>query len=170
MRAQPGGRAQVRRDVRGWGQQSPLGKGREAPPQRDWYCSAALGAFSPWFSGYAEPKRHVLQIENDSTVITFVIVIVIIPIPLGVPAVVIFTPPTMAVVPAMLTGFAQFVTPVVCLLALVAMMFDCFVQVVVGFGNAALAIVVGGAQTRQIRKHEKGSQRGRGSERPSPKE
>lgn len=61
-------------------------------------------------------------------------------------------------------------TPVVCLLALVAMMFDCFVQAVVGFGNAALAIVVIGAQTRQIRKHEKGSQRGRGSERPSPKE
>jgi hypothetical protein len=38
-------------------------------------------------------------------VITFVVVIVIIPIPLGVPAVVIFTPPTMGVVPAMLAGF-----------------------------------------------------------------
>jgi hypothetical protein len=59
---------------------------------------------------------------------------------------------------------------VVCLLALVAMMFDGFVQLVVGLGNAALAIVVVGAQTRQARKHEKGSQGGRGKERRPPKE
>src|SRR4029077_6522770 len=90
----------------GMGRAETAGERSRSAPHRDWYCSTALGALSPWLSDYADAKRRVLQIENESTVITFVVVVVIIPIPLGVPAVVIFTPPTMAVVPAMLAGFA----------------------------------------------------------------
>jgi len=88
------------------GRAETAGERSRSAPQRDWYCSTALGALSPWLSDYAEAKRRVLQIEKESTVITFVVVVVIIPIPLSVPAVAIFTPPTMAVVPAMLAGFA----------------------------------------------------------------
>lgn len=106
MRAQLGGRAQVRRDVRRWGEQRRLEKGREALPSAIGIVLPRRGRSRPGYRTTLDLNDICFKSRTDSTVITFVVVIVIIPIPLRVPAVVIFTPPTMAVVPATLAGFA----------------------------------------------------------------
>lgn len=68
--------------------------------------------------------------------------IVVVPIPLGPPAMAIFIPPAVIRPPAPLALFAQFVTRIVGLRALVSIVFDGFVQPVVGPRNPALTIVV----------------------------
>jgi hypothetical protein len=78
------------------------------------------------------------------------IVIVVIPITVGMPAVAVFVPPTMSLVPAAFPRFAQFVPRMVRLPAVPAVIFDSFVQPVVRLGDAALAtiIVIGGCPRR----------------------
>ena len=74
---------------------------------------------------------------------TIVVVIVIIPVALIVPAPSILIPPATRVFPAVGAGFSEFVAPVVCLRALPAVLFNRFVQLMIRFGDALLAVVVG---------------------------
>jgi hypothetical protein len=75
--------------------------------------------------------------------------IVVIPIALGVPASFVFIPPAMVGAPAALTGFAEIVTRVFGLPALIAMMGNGLVELVICVDDAALAIVVIGADQRR---------------------
>jgi hypothetical protein len=70
------------------------------------------------------------------------IVIVVIPITFRVPAVAVFVPPTMALVPAVLPRFTQFEACTIRLLALPTVMLHGFVEFVVRLGDAALAAMV----------------------------
>jgi hypothetical protein len=90
-------------------------------------------------------------------VIAVVIMVVVIPIVIRTPAMLVFIPPSMIRVPAVLPGFVQHVAPMFRLLALIAVVLDGFVQLVIGFRNASLAIVIG-AQVRSACKYEKSSQ------------
>jgi hypothetical protein len=81
------------------------------------------------------PKNHIHELVA--------IVIVVIPIALRVPAVAVFVPPTMALVPAVFPRFTQLVARTIRLLALPTVMLHGFVQfVVLRLGDAALATVV----------------------------
>ena len=71
-----------------------------------------------------------------------VIVVVIIPIAIAMPAVAVFVPPTMPLVPASLPRFPQFVARTIRLLALPTVMLDGFVKFVVRLGDAAMAAMV----------------------------
>ncbi len=97
------------------------------------------------------------------------IMVVVIPIAIRMPATPVFVPPSMIGVPAALSLFVQLMAPVFGLLTLVAVMLDGFVQLVISFREASLAIVVIGAQPRRAGKHEKASQRNRSNHRLSEK-
>jgi hypothetical protein len=73
------------------------------------------------------------------------------------PATLVFIPPSMSGVPAVLPRFAEFMTPGFGLPAPVAIMINGCVQPVVRARDAALAIVVIGAQKRRSGEHQKGS-------------
>jgi hypothetical protein len=75
-------------------------------------------------------------------VVEIVVVIVIVPIAIGVPAVSIFIPPAVVVFIAVGAGFPEFVPPVFGLRALHAVVFDGFMKFVVCLGDALLTIVV----------------------------
>jgi hypothetical protein len=79
--------------------------------------------------------------------IAVMIMIVVIPIAVGAPAMTVFVPPTMTVVPAILARLAQLGASVFGLLAFASMMLDSFVKTMVSFRNAPLAIVFAGAQS-----------------------
>ena len=72
--------------------------------------------------------------------------IVVIPIAVGMPAVAVFVPPTVPLAPAAFARLVKFVTRMVRLPAVPAVIFDSFVQPMIRFGDAPLAtiIVVGG--------------------------
>jgi hypothetical protein len=70
------------------------------------------------------------------------IVVVIIPIAIGMPAVAVFVPPTMPLVPAVLAGLMQFTPCAICLSAIPTVMLHGFVQSVVRLGDTALATMV----------------------------
>ncbi len=74
---------------------------------------------------------------------TIVVVVVIVPVAIAVPTMAIFIPPTVAFTPAAFPGLVQFMTPVVCLAAVPAVMFDSLVEFVVGSIDAPLAIIIG---------------------------
>ena len=89
--------------------------------------------------------------------------IAIVPVAIGVPAVAIFIPPTMAFAPAALPRLTQFMTPVVGLPAVPSVALGSFVQLVVGPGDAALAIVtIGRQRAGSARESEQTSQGGCG--------
>jgi hypothetical protein len=69
-------------------------------------------------------------------------VIFVVPVPLRVPAMLIFVPPAMPAGPAALARLAQLMASMLRLLALVPVMFNGFMQTVIGAGNAMLTIVV----------------------------
>jgi len=75
-------------------------------------------------------------------VVAIVIVVMIIPITLGVPAVIVFVPPTVAVFPAVGASLCKFMAPVIRLGTLPAVFFDGLVKLVVRFANAPLTVVV----------------------------
>ena len=75
-------------------------------------------------------------------VVEIVVVIMIVPIAIGVPAVSIFIPPAVVVFIAVGAGFPEFVPPVFGLRALHAVVFDGFMKFVVCLGDALLTIVV----------------------------
>jgi len=74
------------------------------------------------------------------------IVVVIIPVAVAVPPMLVFVPPTMVAVPAPLSCFVQLLAPAIGLPARGAMMFDRFMQPVIGTRHSPLAIIVIGAQ------------------------
>ena len=69
------------------------------------------------------------------------VVVVFVPVAVGVPTMVVLVPPTMVGGIAFLTLLMHLVSPVVSLATVSAMMFDCFVKVVVYFCEAFLALV-----------------------------
>jgi hypothetical protein len=90
-------------------------------------------------------------------VVTVVIMVVLIPIAIRMPAMLVFIPPSMIGVPAVLTCFVQLVAPTFSLLTLIAVMLGRFVQLVIGPRDASLAVIIG-AQVRSACKHEKTGQ------------
>jgi hypothetical protein len=74
-------------------------------------------------------------------VIVLVFMIVIVPIAIGVPAMIVFVPPAMIHGIAVLALFVQLVSPVVGFAAVRAVMLDGLVELVVNFREALLAIV-----------------------------
>lgn len=90
--------------------------------------------------------------------VIIMVVVVIVPIVIRTPPMLVFIPPSVIRGPAALPLFMQDVTPFRCLLALVAVVLDGFVQIVVGFGDASLAVVVS-AQSWSACKYEKSGQR-----------
>ena len=75
-------------------------------------------------------------------VVEIVVVIVIVPITIGVPAVRILIPPAVVVFIAVRAGFREFVAPVFSLRALRSVMLDRFMKLVVRLTDALLTIVV----------------------------
>ena len=75
------------------------------------------------------------------------VVIVVIPVALGAPTVTVFIPPAMIAGVAILASFVQLMASVFGLAALASMMLDGFMEAMIRFGDAPLAIVIG-AQTR----------------------
>jgi len=87
-------------------------------------------------------------------VVEIVVVIVIVPITIGVPAVHIFIPPAVVVFIAVGAGFPEFVPPVFGFRALHAVVLDGFMKFVVCLGDALLTIFV---RADNRRGHEKES-------------
>jgi hypothetical protein len=92
-------------------------------------------------------------------VIAVMIVIVVVPIAVGVPSMPVFVPPPVRVRKAVLARFVQFMASVVRLLTLTPMMFDGFMKTMIGPGDAPLASIVIGAQTRCAGEEQKARQR-----------
>jgi hypothetical protein len=112
----------------------------------------------------APGQNHpIFRNEDDSVVIA--VVIVVIPIAFGVPAMLVFIPPSMDAVPAVLPRIAQFPTRALGLPALVAMPCHGLVQFVICACNAPLAIVFVGAQKGHCREHQKAGQHRRSEDR-----
>jgi len=74
------------------------------------------------------------------------IVVVVIPIAIGMPAVAVFVPPAMPLIPAAFPRFTQLVTSMFRLAAIPAVMFRGFVKLVVRLGDSSLTtmVVLGG--------------------------
>jgi hypothetical protein len=89
--------------------------------------------------GYAGRQFSVVIV-----MIVVVVVVMIVPIMIGVPAVSVFVPPAMTVVPTVGTCFGKLTACVICFWTLPAMVFDRFMNAMVGFGNAFLAIICRG--------------------------
>src|SRR5690348_12817499 len=98
------------------------------------------------------------------------VVIVVVPITIRVPAVAVFVPPPMVLVPATFACFAQFMAGMVGLSAVPAMMLDGLVQFVIGLVNAPLTTaVVISIGARRGRESEQANQRCGGEHRTSQK-
>jgi hypothetical protein len=98
------------------------------------------------------------------------IVVVVIPIAIGMPAVAVFVPPTMPLIPATFPRLAQFVPRTIRLLAVPTVVLDGFVNFVIRLGDAALtAGVVIGAGTRRSGKGQQANKRYSSEHRPSKK-
>jgi len=82
------------------------------------------------------------------------VVIVVVPVAIRVPAMGVFVPPAMAVIPAELTRCLKFVTPMVSLLAVPAVVFDGLVEFMVGMHGAFLAFIFAGGRARRTNKRE----------------
>ncbi|HEY1481890.1 MAG TPA: hypothetical protein VGF19_04120 [Candidatus Acidoferrum sp.] len=87
-------------------------------------------------------------------VITVAIVVVVIPVTIGVPAVIVFIPPTMAVLPAIFAGFVKFTTIFGGFGAIPAVVFYSLVKAVIDPSDAFLAIIVIGAENRSAKGEE----------------
>jgi hypothetical protein len=91
-----------------------------------WQTISEMGA-----AKFAGPENHIHELVA--------IVVVIIPIAIGMPAVAVFVPPTMPLVPAVLAGLMQFMPCAICLSTIPTVMLHGFVQSVVRLGDTALA-------------------------------
>jgi hypothetical protein len=70
-----------------------------------------------------------------------VIVVMVVPITIGVPAMAIFVPPAVFVFIAVRAGFREFVAPVFSLRALRSVMLDRFMKIVVRLADTLLTIL-----------------------------
>jgi hypothetical protein len=93
-------------------------------------------------------------------VVAIAVVVVIIPIAIGVPAVAILIPPAVIGIPAVLASFPQFMAGVLCLLTLPAVVFGGLVEPVIGLCEAVLALPFIGAQAWRSGEHQKAAQCG----------
>ena len=80
-------------------------------------------------------------------VVAIVIMVMIVPVALGVPAVFVRIPPSVTVVPAPLAGVMEFVAGAVGFRTVPSMMLSGFVKPVIGPVNALLAVVGQGARS-----------------------
>jgi len=87
--------------------------------------------------------------------VAVMVVIVVVPIVLGVPTMLVFIPPAMGAVPAIVTRFVQFVPSLISLFAFATVTLDGFMKTVIGPADAPLTIVVIGAQTRRAGEEQK---------------
>ena len=78
----------------------------------------------------------------DWLVVVVSIVIPIVPIALGMPALIVFVPPPVILTPAPFPSLVQLSTLVICLGAVAAVFLDCLVQFVFSVLDAALASFV----------------------------
>ena len=85
------------------------------------------------------------------------IMIVVIPIAVGAPPMAIFVPPAMVPGVTILAGFVQVMASLLSLAAVATVVFNGFMETMVGPGNAFLAIVIG-AQTRSAGEEQKSRQ------------
>jgi hypothetical protein len=69
------------------------------------------------------------------------VVVVVVPVMFLVPAAVVFLPPLMPFMPAMLPRFAQLTTLVICLSAVVSVFLDCLVEFMFCVSDPALTSV-----------------------------
>src|SRR5579883_15564 len=126
-------------------------------------CKLSGNKKSTWNRGAL--ASLVLGTRDNSSVA--VIVVVIVPIALVVPAVLVFVPPTMRVLPAIGACFGEFVAPMIRLGTLPTVVLDGFVQLVISVNDALLTVVVGMNDRRQCEKkgngdcqaHEDGTER-----------
>jgi len=89
------------------------------------------------------PDRDgALRKTHCDELVAIVVVIVVIPITIGMPATAILVPPAMSLSPAAFPRLVQIVARAVRLPAVPAVMLHGFVESVVGFGDAALALIV----------------------------
>src|SRR5579864_1998171 len=89
-----------------------------------------------------EEASCVYSFSRTLLVVIIVIVVVIVPIAVRTPAVLIFIPPSVIRGPAALPLVMQDVAPFGRLLTLIAVMLDGLVQIVIGFRDASLAVVI----------------------------
>jgi hypothetical protein len=85
--------------------------------------------------------------------------VIVIPIAIGVPAVIVFIPPPVVRAPARLASLVQLVTRALRLPAIPAVMFHGLVKFVIGFGQAMLAFAFVRAGSRHAGEQQKSSQR-----------
>jgi hypothetical protein len=85
-------------------------------------------------------------------IVVRMLMIVIIPIVIRAPAVRVFVPPAMIVLPAVAARFGEFLAPVLCLGAVWAVMLDGLMEFVIGIDSALLTVVIGADMRRA---HEK---------------
>jgi hypothetical protein len=71
------------------------------------------------------------------------VVIMIIPIPVSMPTMRIFIPPSVGFAPATLPCLLQFMPPSICLLTLGSVVLNGFMQLMVGLFGPTLAIIIG---------------------------
>jgi hypothetical protein len=75
--------------------------------------------------------------------VVVVIMVVIVPITLVVPAMAVFIPPAVGMFPAVRAGFGQFVTPMLGFRTVPTMVFHGFVQLVICVRGTFLAFILG---------------------------
>ena len=93
---------------------------------------------------------------DDSSVAVIMVVIVVIPVALIVPAMIVFIPPAVRMLPTVGARFGEFVAPVLSLGTLPTMVFDRLVQVVVCLSDAFLAIVARAKNGRKSKQETNG--------------
>jgi hypothetical protein len=85
------------------------------------------------------------------------VVVVLVPVALGAPAVLVLVPPPMTLTPATLPGRVQFAAFVVGLGAVAAMFPNGFVKLMIGMSDAALApVIILGVNSRDGSENENG--------------
>jgi len=75
--------------------------------------------------------------------------VVIVPVVIAMPAMVMFIPPLLPLSPTVLSGFVQFMAPVVCLPTGIAMVLDSLMKFVLRVYGPPVATVVGRGSRRQ---------------------
>jgi len=87
------------------------------------------------------------------------VAVVVVPVTIGVPAVLIFIPPAMIRTPAILASIAQLVPRMFRLFAVPAVMLDSIVKMVIGLRNTVLAFGFVGPYARRCGKNQECGQR-----------
>ena len=106
-------------------------------------------------------SRGVLLRKDSVLMVEIAIVVTVVPVTIGVPAVRIFVPPAVLVFIAVRAGFREFVAPVFSLRALRSVMLDRFMKLVVRLTDALLTILVCADNRRADEKQSRQKRRSR---------